>query len=242
MLNSDTTSLVIQKSCLYNPLSTIFQIRRTSKFFQEEVDFQLTNLWNEIKKLPDTRPLPIKEIAEKAEQMTPTDSKASRCFSMFLKLLFENSATLECLEYNFGLKQQLSISNLLDIQQNVIDHSLITLWEVLRNTLQLDDSTEMFSPNDIRSWMNDPSNQARLETIKELNLSNKRLKYIPEEIRFMPNIKTLDLSFNRIQWIPKEVDELSQLEVFNFEENSRLNDLRELPKDFSFRNTVTIMM
>lgn len=79
------------------------------------------------------------------------------------------------------------------------DHSICVLAKTLRDQIPTIPST----PNDIRVWFADLSNQRTFLEITNLNMSLKQLICIPEEISLLRNLKYLYLSNNRISTLPE---------------------------------------
>lgn len=55
--------------------------------------------------------------------------------------------------------------------------------------------------------------------LKSLNLSNREIDGLPQEISLLTNLRELDLSYNKIVQIPKEVFQLKNLEVLYLHRN-----------------------
>ncbi|ESQ55420.1 hypothetical protein EUTSA_v10026756mg, partial [Eutrema salsugineum] len=72
--------------------------------------------------------------------------------------------------------------------------------------------------------------------IVTLSLSKAGLKYIPEEIRWMPSLKTLDLSGNGFRNVPISIKELSKLVILRLRYCKNLIDLPLLPRSLQVLN------
>jgi Leucine-rich repeat (LRR) protein len=55
--------------------------------------------------------------------------------------------------------------------------------------------------------------------LKSLNLSNRELEALPEELALLKNLKEIDLSYNKLSEIPKVIFELDSLEVIYIHRN-----------------------
>lgn len=72
-----------------------------------------------------------------------------------------------------------------------------------------------------------PRNKEKLFALKELDLSEFDITYLPKEIGYLTNLVTLDLSFRRLELIPFEIGNLINLENLSLGTN---NDNLDLPK------------
>lgn len=72
-----------------------------------------------------------------------------------------------------------------------------------------------------------PNEVFEFQNLKTLNLSNNKLTELPKEIGLLPKLEELDLSKNKIEEIPKEIGKLIRLSILKL----RGNKLYDLPKE-----------
>ena len=86
-----------------------------------------------------------------------------------------------------------------------LDEALVILWQhgivPVIGTRLAPNAVQMTSAEEIRGWMMDPINLPLLDTIAEIQLSNKGLKVIPPEINNLRVLDTLRLEDNQIAQI-----------------------------------------
>lgn len=80
------------------------------------------------------------------------------------------------------------------------------------------------SAGEIRTFINQEENKAKLKEIEHLDLISRGLKKLPPEIAAFSGLKTLWLGGNRLKEIPVEIGKLCQLEELDLDEN-HLSDL-----------------
>ncbi len=83
-------------------------------------------------------------------------------------------------------------------------------------------------PNAIKAWFSNPDNQNTLKRIHSLDMKNRDLQCIPEEIKFLPNLTTLFLGSNNISVLPDIFQYLPHLDILDLSFNS----LTYLPPSF----------
>ncbi|KAJ8759880.1 hypothetical protein K2173_009981 [Erythroxylum novogranatense] len=66
-----------------------------------------------------------------------------------------------------------------------------------------------------------------------INLSNCKLRKLPEDLSFLSSVKTLDFSRNNFERIPATINQLSRLKYLHINNCERLQSLPELPSSVS---------
>jgi Leucine-rich repeat (LRR) protein len=120
--------------------------------------------------------------------------------------------------------------------------SLREIWKEVKRQLAL--QIELENPDEISTWLNDPSNQSTINSIRDLSLSCRNLRFIPDEIYNFQNLQILCLNGNEITEIPPGISKLSQLRTLLLHNNkisffpAEICELKELRKlSFHTNNT-----
>ncbi len=126
----------------------------------------------------------------------------------------------------YNLLERKNLSEIIKDVEQELDHSSKIVAEALRgapNHLPIPQGTT----NEIRSWFGSPNNRAHLREVVTLDLTGKRLKTIPYEIRFLPHLETLNLNNNLLTCLPEEFYFIMiHLKTLNLS-NNRLTGLSE---------------
>lgn len=101
------------------------------------------------------------------------------------------------------------------------DHATRMLWDELSEKHRIDciEFKQIDSVEKCRLWMSEENNERWFRNIQSLNLSNRYLRVIPEEIKLLTGLKRLNLSGNQIKSIPEQFEEMSNLEDLYFNRN-----------------------
>ncbi len=87
------------------------------------------------------------------------------------------------------------------------DHAVTVLADTLRDKIPAIPNTLVA----IRVWFANPANQEALQEITQLNMNEKQLKCLPEEIRQLVNLEHLFLAHNQLTTLPGVFGNLMEL-------------------------------
>ncbi len=129
--------------------------------------------------------------------------------------------------------EQLQKLNLLPMMQKILDeedNALIDFYIALypNKTIEVESSqSKSVLAKKIRQELE--FNQTALSQISNLDLSRKKLKMLPKEIRYFKGLRVLTLSRNRLSVLPREIGELKHLQRLVLSHNQ----LSMLPPEIS---------
>ncbi|MBS0649945.1 MAG: hypothetical protein JSR93_02170 [Verrucomicrobia bacterium] len=86
--------------------------------------------------------------------------------------------------------------------QAQLDTSLIKLWLIICDDLDFQGAEKPKNIQEIREWINLPSNEEQLRHVTQLNLSDQRFAVTPLEISKFKNLKSLDFQGNKLRSNP----------------------------------------
>lgn len=118
-----------------------------------------------------------------------------------------------------------------ELMKKALDHALTNMWKRITRehfhdaALYIDNN----SPEEIREWLIDPDNQAKIKGITQLDLSAEeekdQLKILPPEICFFTEVIALNLTGNQLKTLPDEIGDLTKLETLILDQN----EIKHLP-------------
>jgi len=189
----------------------------------------------------------IKRIWEKAEKnldYSPNPEKSSaENFYVFAKDLVsriekypEEQVPQDIRElFKPTEKMTSSIEEVCKLQKFIKARDTLIVWRKLaeRAGITLDFPEEFKSAKatiefarGFTDWMNKDENKASLQSISNLDLSDKKLIFIPQQLGNL-DLKSLNLSHNQLISIPKTLGNLKNLEVLDLS----ANELTSIPKE-----------
>ena len=147
----------------------------------------------------------------------------------------------------YNLLERKDLSEIIKSVKQKTDHSSLMFAEALRadpHRLPIPQGT----PSEIRSWFASEDSQRHLSQVETLDLSNKRLKIIPFEIRHLRYLYNINLSKNELTYLPEAFSLILRgLESLNLSNNqlttlpSNLNILQDLKSlDLSHNQLTTL--
>ncbi|MBS0653158.1 MAG: leucine-rich repeat domain-containing protein [Verrucomicrobia bacterium] len=116
-----------------------------------------------------------------------------------------------------------------DYEKHLNDSSLEKLWERVKGRIFFGSGR---APNnkadEIRSWLNNPDNAWRLDSITSIDLEGLDLRVLPPEIGKFSHLRCLLLRNNKLRSLPDEICDLGELTALRLGHN----ELQRLPERF----------
>lgn len=139
---------------------------------------------------------------------------------MYIKTKVGMLLVIALVTLNANLKDNVASIRLTNLEEQVQDfkkqdEALIVLAKILREKI-FDMPTE---PDEIRACLANPANQEIFKTITFLDMGEKQLKTIPEEIGFLVNLEELYLTGNQLTGLPKTFANLVNLKFLALNRN-----------------------
>jgi len=210
------------------------QAAQTSDVCLQDSTYRLME-WNLLKLEAPLGPLNLSEIMDGVEQQVFHEKgtligNVDELFKRFAEKLRPNFDTT-CSSGEVLKVSQLHLTALQTRLETVENNALEMIWDqrLLGTLTQQGAFAHIAAPlgsTEIRTWLNDPANAARIQGIRELDLRGLNLKTLPCEIGFFTGLQSLDLSHNQLNYLPKTIGNLTNLRIIDLS----YNQLRELPE------------
>jgi Leucine-rich repeat (LRR) protein len=201
------------------------QLSLVSKQFYAVNNFVMEQSWNRGKKFFEEQP-EIWVCRSLLQRMVAIEG-GNESMSLRFKKLFHSqlesvretesaSAVNQFTEMQERYKTSFSLIRFIQeeeaIEKGYKDRDLLTFWEEIFKQLNLQRVVVENPPtrvDEIDPWL--LQNQNLVANIGELDLSNKKLKFLPEQISLLRGLRVLNLSGNELMDLPEKMSALTKL-------------------------------
>ena len=211
------------------PLTTILQFTGFSlpSFCKKINSLKIHILLKLLKELKAGNIFPT--IITKLDRILTEGDLSANIHGIFTRVQFFVKQSLSSDQYQLILSQHPlhSLNRYIALETQTINnqnHAITVLATVLRR--EIPEIPE--DPNAIRAWFSNCDNQHALKKIHSLDMKNRELQCIPEEIKFLPKLINLFLGSNNISVLPDIFQYLPDLLTLDLSFNS----LTYLPPSF----------